>query len=246
MLMFLKSHPFAVDAYFESSVVLTYAVPKEQLLPLIPECLELDIFQDKWAFLAVALVQTRNLRPKGFPTFAGHDFFLTGYRIFVRYNNIASKSLRGLYILKSETDSKKMELLGNILTQYKYTFTDIMCTKGLAGAEISSINSRFKVAYENVEELIKLPQHSPFADWAEARRYAGPLPFTFSFDKNTRKVLIVEGLRQNWKPRPLKIIEHHFNFLQELGLHQFVLANAFIITDIPYFWKKGKTEIWRP
>jgi hypothetical protein len=75
MLSFLKNHPFAVEAFFESSLVLTFAVPKEQLKTLIPECLQLDTFEDKWAFVAVATVQTANLRPKGFPKFMGNDFF---------------------------------------------------------------------------------------------------------------------------------------------------------------------------
>ena len=125
MLSFLKNHPFAVEAFFESSLVLTFALPKEQLQDLIPECLQLDTFQDKWAFVAVAMVQTKNLRPKGFPKFMGNDFFLIGYRVFVRYNNSKGKKLRGLYILKSETDKKKMELMGNIFTHYNYTTTDI-------------------------------------------------------------------------------------------------------------------------
>ena len=114
MLPFLKNHPFAVEAFFESSLVLTFAIPKEQLQPLIPECLTLDTFDDKWAFIAVAMVQTKGLRPKGFPALFGNDFFLIGYRVFVRYQNNAGKNLRGLYILKSETDKKKMEFFGNI------------------------------------------------------------------------------------------------------------------------------------
>ncbi|HPN60122.1 MAG TPA: DUF2071 domain-containing protein, partial [Chitinophagaceae bacterium] len=67
MFSFLKDHPFAVEAFFESSLVLTFAVPKEQLEPYIPECLQLDTFQDRWAFIAIAMVQTKDLRPKGFP-----------------------------------------------------------------------------------------------------------------------------------------------------------------------------------
>ena len=47
MLSFLKNHPFAVEAFFESSLVLTFAILKEELQGLIPECLELDTFQDK-------------------------------------------------------------------------------------------------------------------------------------------------------------------------------------------------------
>jgi len=125
MLSFLKNHPFAVDAFFESSLVLSFAVPKEQIQHLIPECLTLDLHQDKWAFIAVAMVQTKSLRPKGFPAWMGNDFFLIGYRVFVRYTNEAGKNLRGLYILKSETNKKKMAFFGNIFTHYKYTTTDI-------------------------------------------------------------------------------------------------------------------------
>ena len=99
MLSFLKNHPFAVEAFFESSLVLTFAIPKSQVQDLIPECLELDTFNDKWAFIAVAMVQTKALRPKGFPKIVGNDFFLIGYRVFVRFTTHAGKSLRGLYIL---------------------------------------------------------------------------------------------------------------------------------------------------
>src|SRR5882757_7531900 len=109
MFAFLKDHPFAVEAFFESSLVLTFAVPKDQIQRLIPECLEPDTFNGDWAFIAVAMVQTKSLRPKGFPKMLGNDFFLIGYRVFVRFTNQAGKNLRGLYILKSETDKKKME-----------------------------------------------------------------------------------------------------------------------------------------
>ena len=95
MFSFLKNHPFAVEAFFESSLVFTFAIPKEQLQHLIPECLKLDTFNDQWAFIAVAMVQTKHLRPKGFPKFAGNDFFLIGYRVFVRYTNNKGKRLRG-------------------------------------------------------------------------------------------------------------------------------------------------------
>lgn len=245
MLSFLKVHPFAVEAYFESSLVLTFAVPKEQLQNLIPECLQLDTFQDKWAFVAVAMVQTKDLRPKGFPKFMGNDFFLIGYRVFVRYTNNVGKSLRGLYILKSETNKTKMEFLGNIFTHYNYTTTDIKLIEQLNSKEISSIKSKFKIIIEDKEQQVALPEHSPFADWKEARRFAGPLPFTFTFNKETKEVLIIEGVRQNWTPNPVKVIEYNFNFLNTLKLENPILANAFVIKNIPYYWKKGKIEQWK-
>ncbi|MBC7450735.1 MAG: DUF2071 domain-containing protein [Cytophagales bacterium] len=244
MLSFLKNHPFAVEAYFESLLVLTFAVPKEQLQHLIPECLQLDTFQDTWAFVAVAMVQTKDLRPKGFPKFMGNDFFLIGYRLFVRYTNNSGKSLRGLYILKSETDKKKMEFMGNIFTHYNYTTTDIRHVEQKNTKEISSMNSAFNITLDKTEVEISLPEHSPFADWKEARKFAGPLPFTFTYNKETKEVLIIEGVRQHWTPNPVKVIEYNFGFLNSLKLKNPVLANAFIIKNIPYYWKKGKKEVW--
>ena len=244
MFSFLQNHPFAVEAFFESSLVLTYAVKKEELEHLIPECLSLDTFNDKWAFVAAAMVQTKALRPKGFPKIAGNDFFLIGMRIFVRYTNLKGKRLRGLYILGSQTDKKKMETLGNIFTHYKYTTTDIIQTKKGSLTEIKSVGSDFKVKIEEGGGEIQLPQNSPFANWKEARRFAGPLPFTFTYDKAKQQVLIIEGVRQDWEPGPVKVLEQHFGFIDSLKLKEIKLANAFIVKNIPYYWKKGKIEPW--
>lgn len=244
MFPFLKNHPFAVEAFFEQSLVLTFAVPKEELEHLVPECLTLDTFQDKWAFIAVALVQTRGLRPKGFPAFLGNDFFLIGYRVFVRYTNTAGKKLRGLYILQSQTNKKKMEVLGNIFTHYKYTTTDIRQVQQKNGTEIRSLQADFRIETEETEEEVALPAGSPFSDWKEARRFAGPLPFTFTYHPITKKVVVIEGVRQNWKPAPIKVKDYHFSYLQGLKFRQISLASAFVIREIPYYWKKGKIEQW--
>lgn len=245
MLKFLKNHPFAVEAFFESSLVFTFAVPKEELQNLIPECLELDTFDEKWAFVAAAMVQTKDLRPKGFPKFMGNDFFLIGYRVFVKYTTNAGKRLRGLYILKSETDKKKMELMGNIFTHYNYTTTDVHQTEKENIREIHSEKSKFNVKLKTDEESVSLPENSPFTDWKQARRFAGPLPFTFTYNKKTKEVLIIEGVRQNWIPRAVKVLDYHFDFLDTLKLRNPILANAFIIENIPYYWKKGKIESWK-
>lgn len=247
MLKYLKSHPFAVEAFFDSSVVLTFAVPKNELKHLIPECLELDTFEGKWAFIAVAMVQTKGLRPKGFPKIFGSDFFLIGYRIFVRYTINAGKSLRGLYILKSETDKRKMELMGNIFTHYNYSTIDIETSIQDQKVEIQSIQAGLKVNIEvsAEEEEVSLPQDSPFPDWKAARRFAGPLPFTFTYLSDSNEVLIIEGRRQNWKPKAIKVVDYQFPFMNDLILHSPVLANAFIIKDIPYYWERGRIESWK-
>jgi hypothetical protein len=245
MLNALKNHPFAVEAFFESSTVLTFAFPKEELLNLIPACLTLDTFDEKWAFVAMAMVQTKDLRPKGFPAFLGNNFFLIGYRIFVRYTNQNGKKLRGLYILKSETDQKKMQLMGNLFTHYNYTTTDITQHEDLQTKIIHSLHSKFKITIDKTIENPDLPINSPFRDWKEARRFAGPLPFTFTYNEKSKEVLIIEGVRQNWTPKAIHIRAYELNFFNERKLNNPILANAFIINHVPYYWKKGVIEKWK-
>ena len=241
---FLKQHPFGVKAFFEKSTVLTFAVPKEELESFLPPYLTLDTFKNQWAFIAIAMVETTGLRPAGFPFFLGNKFFLIGYRIFVRYKNKQGKNLRGLYILKSETDKKRMEYLGNIFTNYKYTTTDIQQVVRNNQSIISSEKSNFLVSLDQDKKEVVIPEESPFENWKEARRFAGPLPHTFSVDAEKKEVLIIRGLRQNWIPKPIHINENSFEFLKTLNLENIRFASAFQISKIPYRWEKGRIEKW--
>lgn len=245
MLTFLKNHPFAVDAFFKTSLVLSFAAPKEQVRRLIPACLEPDAFQDKWGFIAVAMVQTKDLRPKGIPKAFGNDFFLIGYRVFVRFINSKGKRLRGLFILKSETDKKQMQFFGNIFTHYNYSNTDIKQINQGNIIRISSEKSDLDILVNKEEsDNVDLPDGSPFANRKEARRFAGPLPFTFTYNPAEREVLVIEGVRENWDPKAVRILDYHISFLDRMGLDEIRLANAFIINNIPYRWEKGKKEKW--
>jgi len=139
-----------------------------------------------------------------------------------------------------------MEFFGNIFTHYKYTTADIDLHGKDGIATISSHKSGFSISFEEPNgEQVALPADSPFGDWKEARKFAGPLPFTFTYDDRSETVLIVEGVRQNWKPLPVKVTDYSFPFLEELGLTRYVLANTFLLRDVPYYWKKGRVENWQ-
>jgi hypothetical protein len=138
-----------------------------------------------------------------------------------------------------------MEFFGNIFTHYKYTTTDIKIEESGNTANIVSKKSGLSIEIEMGNEEIELPQGSPFKDWSEARKFAGPLPFTFTYTPETKEILIIEGVRQNWKPEPVTVTKHSVAFLDSLNLKESRLANAFIIKNIPYYWKKGKKEKWK-
>lgn len=239
----LKQHPFAVEAQLERTTVLTYAVPAAVLQPLVPACLALDTF-GAWGFVAVALVQTRALRPQGLPAWLGQDFFLIGYRAFVRYTTAAGKRLRGLYILHSQTDKLRMTYLGNIFTSYGYATVDIHQEAINNQRRIHSAQAGLDIVVNETRDAPPLPAGSPFADWRQARRFAGPLPFTFSFHP-PQQVVIVEGVRETWQPQPVAVCRAQVPLLRQMGLAEAQLASAFTITDIPYHWQKGRIDVWQ-
>ncbi|TMC47361.1 MAG: hypothetical protein E6J20_19890, partial [Chloroflexi bacterium] len=198
----LRRHPFDVEAHFDFSLVLGYALPAPALTPLLPPGLELDQVGD-FGFLAVALVQTRNLRPAGWPRALGQDFFLSGYRVFARLRD--RPSIRGLRILRSDANSRIMTWSGNLFTRYSYE---------LCRASVVRSGRRIKVEVDGPASLQveadlrpaqQPPPGSPFHDLKEARRFAGPLPNTFGWEPETRSLVIVGSVRTNWEPIPVSI-----------------------------------------
>jgi Uncharacterized conserved protein (COG2071) len=239
----LRSNPFPVDAWFDRSCTLTFAIPMDRVQAMLPGCLSADTYQDRWGFLAVAIVQTRKLRPSGFPAFLGNDFILAGYRLFVRYRSTDGRTLRGLYILRSETDKTRMTILGNLFTRYRYVKTDVRITESETTLVASAARSGLRIELDRSSDApASPPQGSPFTDWKQARSFSGPMPFTFSHDPRTNRVHIVEGVRSNWKPQPICVIDYHIPFLNATGLNDAILANAFVVRDIPYHWKAGRSE----
>jgi hypothetical protein len=51
-------------------------------------------------------------------------------------------------------------------------------------------------------------------------------------------------VREDWIPKPVEVISQYISFFDDMALTGGILANAFIINNIPYYWKKGRTEQW--
>jgi uncharacterized protein YqjF (DUF2071 family) len=244
MLHLLKRHPIPVSAFFRHSLVLTYALPPRILEPFLPDELALDTYQGR-AFLAIALVQTEDLRPSFLPAGMGRDFFLSGYRIFTRLRG-GAMSKRGLRILRSDTDHRWMVRAGNLLTHYNYRLCraeleerpgEIHWTVRTPHAEAD-----LEVVARLDEKPAALPAGSPFENLAEARRFAGPLPYTFDYEEATKSIISIRAVRQQWDPQPVEVEVRRNTFLEQepfAGVAP-VLANAFHVRDVPYQWQRGR------
>ncbi len=240
----LKRHPFPISAHFDHCLVLAYALPRETLQPLLAPGLELDVYGD-FGFVAVAMVQTRDLRPSWLPAFAGQNFFLAGYRIFTRYHSRAGRNLRGLQILRSDTDKPLMKIAGNLFTHYNYHRAQ---TRFALNDQTLSIETRASDVHLSVvadlSQSAPLPKGSPFPDLDTARRYAGPLPYTFDYERQTHSMILVKGIRKKWDPTPVAVEVKANTFFddEKFGGAAPVLANAFHLSDVPYRWQAGTRE----
>jgi hypothetical protein len=247
MLHLVQRHPFAVEAFFERSLVLTYAAPSALLAPLVGPGLELDTY-DGWGFLAIAMVQTRGLRPRAFPKWMGRDFFLSGYRIFTRFVRPGHQTLRGLKILRSDTDRAVMVHMGNLFTRYGYRHAQVTIASSDARLDVRVRTPEREADVHVVADLASapapLPAGSPFRTMEDARTFAGPLPYTFSYDERARKMVVIKGLRQAWDPQPVAVDVEEATYLERAPFAgaDVRLANAFFVKDVPYAWKPGTLE----
>jgi hypothetical protein len=252
MLDRLRRHPLAIEAHFRHSLVLTYAWPRRLLEPLLPPGLVLDTHRD-FGFTAIALVQTERLRPTFLPASLGADFFLTGYRIFVRVAD--APSFRGLYILRSDTDRRMMVALGNLLTHYRYRLFSRTTATGSQrsppknaadGWQYASARTAREADIVLVADLAStpapLPPDSPFVDVAEARRFAGPLPYTFDYERSSGSIVAVRATREHWNPEPIGVEVHEATFLDSPTFfgERPILANAFHVENVDYRWERGE------
>jgi len=238
----LRRHPVPVEAHFDDCLTLTYALPPAVLGRLLPPCLELDTYRGH-GFIAVALVQTRALRPAGLPKLCGQDFFLAGYRVFAHFRAADGRRLRGLRILRSDANRWSMVAGGNLLTHYNYHRCNaaIDITKDLVHYSVTTPDGFGSL--DVTADLMKpsLPNDSPFPSVRDARRFAGPLPFTFDYERETDAIVAIQATRTTWLPAPVSVDVRRLAFFDQpifAGCTP-ILAAAFHVRDIDYRWERG-------
>jgi hypothetical protein len=359
MLQALRRHPLPMRTRFGHSLVLTYALPTTVLEPLLPPGLALDTYTapdgTTHGFVAVGIVSTLGLRPAPLPAGLGLDAVLTGYRIFTTFPTPAGRTMRGLYILRSDTQRAAVATAGNLLTRYRYHLARVRLT--LDGATLTAtVDSRdggadLTVTADLASRPAPLPPGSPFgtatadpssrpgplppslpgspsatattattattADPASrpaplppgppgppgppfdaadssfdaerpfgagspsartcsegsarrdslpgtvhhprksisesvtrqsrsvgdgaARRFAGPLPYTFDYEVATKSIVVVKAHRTAWTPEPVAVHVTRQTFLERgpfAGTTP-VLAQAFHVADLEYGWHRG-------
>lgn len=123
-----------------------------------------------------------------------------------------------------------------VAMEIQQAHSDTRVVTTLVGGE-KTLDFTFDAAVENAS----LPLGSPFPDWRTARRFAGPMPFTFSPEPDGSFV-VIEGSRADWTPRPVVVKEWYVGLFDEAPLRGVtpILANAFAVENIAYRWSRGR------
>jgi hypothetical protein len=229
-------HAFPVVAHFDWALAVTFAAPRESLERLVAPGLTLDADGPN-GFLAAACVATRRLRPAGLPRFLGMDFFLAGYRIFTRFVSEKGETYRGLQILASETDRWPMVAAGRLLTHYAYRHCRARVERTQERVAVSTSSG---LDVEATTRSSDLPPESVFGTWDEARRYAGPAPYTFAAEGG--RIVCVRGARRNWKPRAIGLVRARAPLLERLAGTPPAAAAAFLVENVDYRWERAFRE----
>jgi hypothetical protein len=247
MLYLLKRHPLSMRSHFEFVLSVTYALPAAALLKLLPSGLLLDE-SNGLGFLAAAFVQTEALRPALFPKFTGRRYFFGGYRVFCRYITHGDRELRGLKIIRSDTDKRSMVWVGNLLTHYNYYLANVDLHRNSDSIRLQ-ITSRDGYGDVDLSADIAspdefLPEGSPFSNPHDARHFVGPMPYTFAEEPEKNSMIRIHGIHKGWKPRLIPVSVTKLNFFEQesfAGVRP-ILASCFYIEDVDYRWKRGVRE----
>lgn len=238
----LRRHPIAIAAHLRTCLTLTYALPPAPLRPLLPPGLALETF-DGFGLMAVAVVQTEALRPASWPAALGQTFFLAGYRVFTTFRRSSGPPLRGLRILRSDANRARMVAGGNLLTHYHYH----RCRARLV-REASALHVTVRTAdgFGDLDLTADLghpalPAGSPFSSVRDARRFAGPLPYTFDYEPQTHAIIAISATRTNWQPAPIAVVVERISFFDqpEFDGCRPILAAAFHVSHVDYRWERG-------
>jgi hypothetical protein len=140
-----------------------------------------------------------------------------------------------------------LRFFGNLLTHYNYALStwNVRRTDRTYTIQIQTADRKADLHLEaDLQGDAALPSGSPFEDLDQARRFAGPLPFTFDYERQTNSIIRVEGVRQQWNPRPVSVTVHRNGFLEQDAFRDAgpVLANAFLVENVPYGWRRGIRE----
>lgn len=236
--MFWQKNPLTVIGKLDRCWLFTYRTPARLARSLLPQPLE-PVTHAGYAFWNIVVCHISAMRPRHFPAFLGIGYWHLAYRLYVRLPLAQNKAIEGLYFLRSECDHRVMELLGNLLTDFRFHAAQLWIQQDQEALEIH-VESPDAPAYARLLPDVA-PQHDPrsaFASLDEAAAFLKYKPYGISVDQAGRaNVVHITRDESAWRSRLVRVAAADWAFFCSQDVEPEI---CYEVEPIFYQWDRGR------
>lgn len=240
--MRFPKHPVPMTTVFRHCLLVNYAIAPEALASVLPTGVVPDVHEGH-AWLSVVIGDMSRMRPVGIPAALGVSYRQVVYRAVVRCGK-----QRGVYFLRSDADSRIMNVGGNLLSFFHFHHATVAWTQ-------DGMDQRVRVATKDgsadidltlgADPLATLPNGSAFATLAEAKQHLVDLFTAYHPRTQQGRVDVVHIKREDWHITIAPVIDARCAFLDGRGpfpAGSTRLDSAFWVQDLPYYWYRLRVQ----
>lgn len=236
--MFWQKNPLTVIGKLDRCWLFTYRTSARLARSLLPQPLE-PVTHAGYAFWNIVVCHISAMRPRHFPAFLGIGYWHLAYRLYVRLPLAQNKAIEGLYFLRSECDHRVMELLGNLLTDFRFHAAQLWIQQDQEALEIH-VESPDAPAYARLLPDVA-PQHDPrsaFASLDEAATFLKYKPYGISVDQAGRaNVVHITRDELAWRSRLVRVAAADWAFFCSQDVEPEI---CYEVEPIFYQWDRGR------
>jgi uncharacterized protein YqjF (DUF2071 family) len=207
----------------------------EVLKKVLPYPIEPFTYKGK-AFLSIVISDLHKMHPSFFPKFLGVTFNQIVYRAVVKVND-----KKGVYFVRSDSDSVFMNFMGNLFSNFKLHKANINFENELFELD----NFDFEKAKIRAKYILKdsktLPKESIFETIDEATNHLVELFSAFSVREN--KTFEVQIKRTEWEVCIVEDEIMEYEFMQKgtiFNSKSCKIDSIFYIENVDYHWMPQK------
>ena len=247
--------PLTMHGRLADCLTFTYRTPATSVAGLLPKPLEPDT-QGEWAFWNIVAASVEDMRPAGVPQALGVSYHHVSYQLLVKAKVARGDTLRGVYFVRSDADSRLISQFGNAMTDFRFAHGavelsraddrghDLLTVSVQGSAEDGGCDALARALWARGAAATQSvpPLGSPFATAEEAAAFLADRTVGIAPDLDGRYVQLAEVVRDAsaWREYPVRVIEAHWPVLESLGQHTLHLERATRADAIDCRWRLGR------
>lgn len=193
----------------------TYHTPVEAVKDLLPAPLELVTYRNH-AFWNVVVCQVQmRPYPLPLPPVASFNYWHVAYRLYAKVELKNGQKIEGLYLLRSECDSRFIAFGGNLITNFNFHYAQVGVQRTPQRTELN-IKSPDAAgqAYLSEKKMEQLPVNSVFDTLGDAAVFLKYKPFGLHVDrKGQTRVAVIKRDENAWRSKLVQTESVRWDFL---------------------------------